>query len=159
MTKLNWTSLVFKLRLISTQTWFSMWDNKQLDHLVAAQGSLTFPQALIHIAATTVDQAIKSLCFVSISNQTDLLFWQAWYSMWDNEQLDHLVAPEGSQGGSLVSPQALAQLQPEAMRHEDLEILDREIARQQMNAQGRAPEVQEASLEDLIDRDAYKEVG
>lgn len=77
---------------------------------------------------------------------------QQWWSMWDNEQL------EGVMGANLLAPKALAELQPETMAEEDLVALGQELTRQQMNARSGAQAVQEASLEELIDREAYTEV-
>ena len=65
---------------------------------------------------------------------------------------------KGSWGGNLLSPQAVAKLQPETMAEEDLVALGQELSRQQMNARSGAQAVQEASLEELIDRQAYTEV-
>ena len=86
-------------------------------------------------------------------SRTQLQREQDWISMWDNEQLDGLLY------SNPLAPEALADVRPEDLAEAELVALGRELERQQMHAQGRTPKVQEASLEDLIDRGAYKEVG
>ena len=85
--------------------------------------------------------------------RTQLEREQEWFSMWDNEQLDGLLYSDP------LASEALADVRPEDLPEGDLVALGLELQRQQMHAQGRATAVQEASLEDLIDHNAYKEVG